>query len=72
MLDDSSAAKDALDAIKIKIADFMHYKGDDMIHEYFRRFNERIPRILVDLFTTLECPYRRLQEISMLVDNLVA
>ena len=71
MLDDSSAAKDALDAVKIKIADFMHYKGDDMVYEYYKRFNERIPRILVDLFNTLECPYRRLKEIAQLVDNVV-
>ena len=50
MLDDSSASKEDLNEIKVKLDSFMHYQKNDMCAEFERRFKEKPPQVIIDTF----------------------
>lgn len=72
MVDDSSAAQEILGEIKEKLTDFMHYNGEDANEEFYRRFQERPPQIIVDILSKIKCPYTILKQISGLVDVIIS
>ena len=71
MLDDSSEGKEKLDEIKKKLSDLMHYKDNDMLEEFIRRFGEEPPQIVIETLKKIGCPYSRMQEISELVKHII-
>ena len=71
-LDDSSAAQKILTEIKEKLTDFMHYEGSDANEEFYRRYQERPPQIIVDILNKIQCPYTILQQIASLVDIIIS
>ena len=50
MLDDSTPAQEALDLIKVKLHELLHYDGDDMADEFRRRFGESPPELIEEIF----------------------
>ena len=71
MLDDSTPAQEALDLIKVKLHELLHYDGDDMADEFRRRFGESPPELIEEIFAQIGNPIHALQEVAMLVRQLV-
>ena len=71
MLDDSTPAQDALDHIKIKLNDLMHYDGDDMADQFRRSFNESPPDLIEEIMSLIGNPNKSLQQVASFLNQVI-